>query len=231
MNINFALYLLQTIFQNIEYIPLIETLLLCLFGEYIDKRLHNLIKTQTEIPLSYNYRWSFKNCWDDTPEFLSQKYDENFSKKENKIEEVIKRKESFEEIILEEETKKIFTKYDNLMSKLGLIKNKLATTSNHFMNYIYQKKLIDYEKEYRAICKIIASSLNLDDSLNNIEISFPTLIKDTIDNLIGFNKELNEMNEKISCISLDEKKLQFKKNEFSEILKSFLKVKIICFLE
>ena len=224
ININFALYILQTIFQNIDYSPLKETLLLTLFGEFIDKRIHTLIRMTIDPPLSYSYNWGLKNCWDDVPEFITQKYGEFFSKNDGKDKEEEKKPEIIEEIIIQDEPRKPFSKYEYLMNKMGSFKSKLATTSNQFYNYLYTKKIVNYEKEYKSIYRIIVSSVSLNDHEINIDYSFPALIKDTFQHLNGFNKELDAMKEKIPYITLDELNLSFKKNDFSEILKSFFQV-------
>lgn len=77
---------------------------------------------------------------------------------------------------------------------------------------------------------MIVSSINaINDNQNNPELSFPTLIRNTVDNLHGFNKELNQMPKNTKFIALEEKNMFFKRNEFSEILKSFLHVFFLFF--
>lgn len=130
----------------------------------------------------------------------------------------------FEEISLEEDTPKNYSKMAYVFNKLGNFKEKIINNSSNFYNYLYSRTVIDFEKEYNNIMKIIASSMNLKDNLNNPDLSYSTLIQQTLEHLVGLNKELNEMKEKPNSIYVDEKKLIFKKNEFSEIIKSYLRV-------
>ena len=231
LNINFALYILQTIFQNIDYAPLKETLLLIIFGEFIDKRIQNLVRQNIDLPRSYYYAWCWKNCWDEVPEFINKKYGKLFCKNDYStfLEEEKKEEENqpeiIEEIILPEEPKKPASKYDFWMKKMGHFKTQFATTSTQIYSYLYPKKnFTDYEKEFQNIYKIIVSSMDLKDPETNIELSFPYLIKDTLKHLHGFNKELEKMREKVPQIPLNDENLVFKNNDFAEILKSFFQV-------
>ena len=201
-------------------------MLLIIFGEFIDKRIQNLVRQNIDLPRSYNYTWCLKNCWDEVPEFIYKKYGELFCKNDSsKFLEEEKQHEIIEEIIFPEEPKKPVSKYDFWMKKMGHFKTQFATTSTQIYSYLYPKKnFTDYEKEFQNIYKIIVSSMDLKDPETNIELSFPYLIKDTLKHLHGFNKELEKMREKVPQIPLNDENLVFKNNDFAEILKSFFQV-------
>lgn len=69
--------------------------------------------------------------------------------------------------------------------------------------------------------------MNLNDDNFNSDLSIPSLIQKTLENINGLNKELNIPQEKTLSIIIDEKNINLKKNEFSEILKSFIQVLFI----
>lgn len=179
------------------------------------------------MPLSYSFSWNFRNCWDQVPDFIAQKYLENILKpKIFDDEEEEKQKETFEEIALEEGNSKPFSKYAYFLNKVGNFKNKIvaAANSTNIYNFFYAKSNIDYEKEYKNIAKILSSSMILNDENTNSDLSIPSLIQITLDNINGLNKELNIAQEKTLSIIIDEKNINLKRNEFSEILKSYIQV-------
>lgn len=80
ISINLSIYLLHQLFTNLTNSSLLSSLLALSFGSIIDRRIIIIIANPIKAPCSYNFKWSFRNFWDDYQELVHKHADLNFIK-------------------------------------------------------------------------------------------------------------------------------------------------------
>lgn len=236
ISLNLALFLIYEIFKNLNYSPLLEIILIYLFGFYIDKRISNLIANPIKPPCSYSFKWSFSNFWDDYPDLVAKHAEIQFLRKHKSSDDLMIASDDYESPKKnEKETEKekdIETKNKQdpsiQMKHMDKFKKSIIHASNYldFRNY-FKSDILKYESEHRRLTKALGflTIEKLHDSEEILQKSPMDLSKETFGKLINFISILKDgSNYKESNCKNDENLFNFEKNEFREILLSFLRV-------
>lgn len=95
ISINLSIYLLHQLFTNLSNRSFLSYLFALSFGATIDRRVISIIANPIKPPCSYNYKWSFRNFWDDYQELVHKHANLNFIKNFDKnAEDTVDEKES-----------------------------------------------------------------------------------------------------------------------------------------
>lgn len=216
---------------------MLETILLYLFGFYIDKRVLVLISNPIKPPCSYTFKWSFTNFWDDYPDLVAKHAEIQYMRKHKSSTDLDTEDGKFGEPEKKESRKGDLQKpkqdHSIMISKgEGHSRKTLTNASSALLdirNY-FKSDILKYESEHKRISKALGFLTidKLHDSDDILERSPMDLSKETYGKVMNFLGVLKEGAESASSFEKTEEIfIHFERNEFREILLSFFRVSSI----
>ena len=215
---------------------MLDIILLYLFGYYIDKRILILISNPIKPPCSYSFKWSFSNFWDDYPDLVAKHAEIQFIRKHKSSDDLgvdtPLKNEKIHEIEKKNKGEDLKSKHD---SSIQITKNdgqkKLTSNSSNYLDFrnYFKSDILKYESEHRRISKALGflTIEKLHDSEEILQKSPMDLSKETFGKLMNYVGILKEGAESADLQTKSEEfSHNFEKNEFREILFSFLRVHI-----
>ena len=143
------MHMIKRFLSAITYKPLVNLITTLLLGKEIETRLLDCILNPVKNPLSYDFKWSFKNFWDSYNDLVEKHMKLKFESGKPK-EEVIAEKA---DLIQPDSNKKKGKSQNFIFSKLKGFKKRFFNTASYTASYLdfrsyFKNDVLKYENEH-----------------------------------------------------------------------------------